>query len=414
MKRAIVLSGGGARGAYEVGVWKAFRKLKINADIVTGTSVGALNGALMVQKSFKDAVKLWSNMNFSVIFKEKIDGDYKTKKGKKEILEMYAKNIAFSGGMEPSNLFELIQKTVDEDKIRKSNIDFGLITVKYPSLKPCSITKTKIPKGKIDDYLMASSACYPAFQKKQISGQYYIDGGFYDNMPINLACDMGADEVIAIDLEAIGKKQKIKNDDVNITIISPRHDLGSFLVFDSELSNRNIIYGYTDTLKKYRKLDGNIYTFKKNQIGRLNSKFIDCFLEKFKNVLGITNDDNLKKAIKIKLFKKLINYEKKENSLILCELIEELGKIYEIDDTKIYRLKNYNKLLKSAIESTDISDIVESNNNFKYLRLLDKKKLVKYLMKLIVVQNNGLFNIAILFPKEFLCAFYMLLIFKKI
>ena len=47
MKRAVVLSGGGSKGSYEIGVWKALRRLHIKYDIVTGTSIGALNGALM-------------------------------------------------------------------------------------------------------------------------------------------------------------------------------------------------------------------------------------------------------------------------------------------------------------------------------------------------------------------------------
>ena len=50
MKRAVVLSGGGSKGSYEIGVWKALRRLHIKYDIVTGTSIGALNGALMTQK----------------------------------------------------------------------------------------------------------------------------------------------------------------------------------------------------------------------------------------------------------------------------------------------------------------------------------------------------------------------------
>ena len=56
MKRAVVLSGGGAKGAYEIGVWKALRRLSINYDIVCGTSVGALNGVLMVQKDYFKAL----------------------------------------------------------------------------------------------------------------------------------------------------------------------------------------------------------------------------------------------------------------------------------------------------------------------------------------------------------------------
>ncbi|MBP3941474.1 MAG: patatin-like phospholipase family protein, partial [Christensenellaceae bacterium] len=46
-KKAVVLSGGGARGAYQAGAWKALRELDYQFDIVTGTSVGALNAAMM-------------------------------------------------------------------------------------------------------------------------------------------------------------------------------------------------------------------------------------------------------------------------------------------------------------------------------------------------------------------------------
>ena len=49
--RAVVLSGGGSKGAYQIGVWKALRQLNIKYEIVAGTSVGALNGAMMVQKN---------------------------------------------------------------------------------------------------------------------------------------------------------------------------------------------------------------------------------------------------------------------------------------------------------------------------------------------------------------------------
>ena len=48
--KALVLSGGGAKGSYQLGVWKALRELNIKFDIITGTSVGALNGALKKKK----------------------------------------------------------------------------------------------------------------------------------------------------------------------------------------------------------------------------------------------------------------------------------------------------------------------------------------------------------------------------
>ena len=51
-KTAIVLAGGGSRGAYQIGVWKALREMGIDYQLVTGTSVGALNGVLMVQQEY--------------------------------------------------------------------------------------------------------------------------------------------------------------------------------------------------------------------------------------------------------------------------------------------------------------------------------------------------------------------------
>ena len=66
--RAVVLSGGGSKGAYQIGVWKALRKLKIKYEIVTGTSVGALNGAIMVQNNYYKAYNLWSNISMDKIF----------------------------------------------------------------------------------------------------------------------------------------------------------------------------------------------------------------------------------------------------------------------------------------------------------------------------------------------------------
>ena len=70
MKRAIVLSGGGSKGAYQMGVWKALLKLNIKYDIVTGTSVGALNAALMTQKTYYRGLNLWKNLNYKMIFKD--------------------------------------------------------------------------------------------------------------------------------------------------------------------------------------------------------------------------------------------------------------------------------------------------------------------------------------------------------
>ena len=70
--KALVLSGGGSKGSYQIGVWKALKKLHIKFDIVTGTSVGALNGALITQKSYFKAINLWKKINLKLLFGELI------------------------------------------------------------------------------------------------------------------------------------------------------------------------------------------------------------------------------------------------------------------------------------------------------------------------------------------------------
>ena len=187
---AVVLSGGGAKGAYEIGVWKALRKLHIKYNIVTGTSVGALNAALMCQNKFRKALKFWENLEFSDVIDGYVEDD--------KIIKMYAKGI-LKGGMTINNLEATVDRAINVRKIYRSKIDMGIITFKVNSLKPMKLIKKGIPKKKFKDYLIASASCFPAFTKKTIDNEEYIDGGIYDNLPINLAIDMGADNVIAID-----------------------------------------------------------------------------------------------------------------------------------------------------------------------------------------------------------------------
>ena len=68
MKTALVLSGGGSRGAYEIGVWQALCELDVKPSIVTGTSVGALNGAVIAQGDLEKARRLWQELETSRVF----------------------------------------------------------------------------------------------------------------------------------------------------------------------------------------------------------------------------------------------------------------------------------------------------------------------------------------------------------
>ena len=70
---ALVLGGGGGKGAYQIGVWKALRELGVerNVTAVTGTSVGALNALLFATGNYELAESIWSNLSTEQILTPK-------------------------------------------------------------------------------------------------------------------------------------------------------------------------------------------------------------------------------------------------------------------------------------------------------------------------------------------------------
>ena len=63
MKKALVLGGGGAKGSYQIGVWKALRRLHLKFDIVTGVSIGSMNGGFYAAKQYNLAKKMFYAIN---------------------------------------------------------------------------------------------------------------------------------------------------------------------------------------------------------------------------------------------------------------------------------------------------------------------------------------------------------------
>lgn len=375
--KAIVLSGGGSKGSYQIGVWRALRKLHIKYDIVTGTSVGALNGALMVQNKFHKAIKLWSKINMELLF-----GDEATNSTKiKDVLNMYRINFFKNGGMDVKILENVIDKYIDKDTFYNSDIDFGLVAVNLSGKKAVQMKKKDIPKDKLTDYLMASASCYPAFQKKDIDGNKFIDGGVFDNMPINLAIDLSADSIIAVDLCAPGIKAIPKKHVETITI-KPNNKLTNFLNFYEKGSIRNIKFGYNDTMKVFGKYKGYKYTFKKKKIDDEISEYHKLFIY---NLNQILNSEKLIKLIDVNL----IDTEK-----LIIKTAEEIGLLLNFDETKIYKFKKFNKKLLKSFK----------NNKSNSKKILTIKELYEMMLK----KNYKLLRtIGILHPKEFIEALYL-------
>ena len=195
--RGLVLAGGGAKGAYQIGAYQALQEIGWMPDLITGTSVGCLNAALFVVGKVEEAAELWKSLD--------IHGVLETPQGKSpEELQAYLLDVLRGGGLDLEPLGETIDRYIDEDAIRAAPIGYGLVMTEMNTLKSVPCPLAEIPRGKLKEYMLASSACFPALRPRVIDGVKYIDGGWRDNMPLDLAASMGATELVAIDIEGWG------------------------------------------------------------------------------------------------------------------------------------------------------------------------------------------------------------------
>lgn len=244
MKCGLVLSGGGARGAYQIGVIKALHELGFTYDIVTGTSVGALNTLLLVANKFDLLEEIWKNVDFNTV----IDYKYKYKNKAFETLIKAPLEKGFS--IEP--LEELIEEHTKDLKIKGSKIKGGLVYTEQGN-KMKEIKFDDVKEEEIIDYVMASCSAFPFLKKRTINDKECYDGYYTDNMPINLAIDMGAKKIIAINVMNLFKR-KIKDKSVKILELKRKGGMHFFLNFDNKKINESINDGYNDTMKQKDKI----------------------------------------------------------------------------------------------------------------------------------------------------------------
>lgn len=249
--KALVLAGGGAKGSYQVGVWRALMELGWRPDIITGTSVGCLNGVLFVLDAYETARDMWLTIRSQDVMA------LPEEKGLSE-LHAFLRETVSAGGLDVAPLEDIIDRVLDEDALRAAPIRFGLVTVERRGLRAREMPLEEIPAGKVKDYLLASAACFPALRAREIDGKKYLDGGYSDNMPQGLAKRMGAEELVCVDIDGVGITRPNLTG-LPTTTIRSYWDLGDILRFSPEVARRNIELGYYDTLRAFGRVRGTAY-----------------------------------------------------------------------------------------------------------------------------------------------------------
>lgn len=261
----LVLEGGGVKGSYQAGVYLAFLECGIKIDGVSGTSIGAINAAVIASGNGDKLVDIWMQTNLGKVLG--LSEDFVNSWLNKEInltnLRIIIKELILTiknKGISLDGVRNLIRDNVNIEKLKNSSMDFGLVTVRARDFKPLYLWKEDIPTEKLEDYIIAS-ASLPIFKiEKMIDNNYYLDGGFYDIGPVNMMLDKGYKTIYLVKVQGIGLERKYPSN-ADVRVIESKRKLGHILELDINQVKENILMGYYDALRVLKGYDGYKYVF---------------------------------------------------------------------------------------------------------------------------------------------------------
>ena len=261
---ALALEGGGAKGAYQIGAWKALREAGVKIDAVAGTSVGALNGSLIVMGDLEKAENIWENIRYSQVMDVDDETMSRLLKGgvKLDELDSVAQQmfeVIKNRGFDVTPLRKWISQVVDEKTVRESPVELFIDTFSLSDGKLLELRAKDLPEGTLCDMLLAS-AYLPVFRSEKLGGKRYADGGLRDVLPLHVLIEHGYKDILALRLFGIGVERSVKiPEDTRVYTVEPTADLGSTLEFEPAQSRENLRAGYYDMQRFLYGLRGTKY-----------------------------------------------------------------------------------------------------------------------------------------------------------
>ncbi len=258
MRYGLALAGGGVRGAFHIGVWRALRKTGVEICAAVGTSVGAINGALIALDEYDEAVRLWRNISA-----DDIVALPKCMQGQHDLFALknlppVIREIYKNGGLDMSPLKRLLNRVVDEDKLRRSDIMFGLALLSLSDKKGVYRFADEIPRGELTDYIVASASI---FGSKRVNSETLSDAGLYDNLPVNMLLQRGIKDIIAVDAGGIGINRAPSAADANIITVRAARPQTGIMDFNRAGIVRAMEEGYIACMRALGHAAGGTYSF---------------------------------------------------------------------------------------------------------------------------------------------------------
>jgi NTE family protein len=272
-KMGLALAGGGARGAYQIGAWKALKEEGYDAlfDAYAGASVGSLNAMLFAMGDYQKAEDIWMSLDRDTLFNFE---DNVFKRILREKLKFLNK-----GMFETDRLETMIEETMDFSLLKDKEVYiaatkvgseqggfFDLISTNYEHyIKSNSQIDYKniqmMKESVVKDALLASCAIPVVFHPVTFEGQTYYDGGLLNNIPYQPLIDAGCEKILAIDLFKFSFSRK-KSEEIEIKTLHPKKSLRGVLDFKQKHVHRRFELGYQE-MKKF--IEDNRTFFEENK-----------------------------------------------------------------------------------------------------------------------------------------------------
>ena len=243
---AVVLAGGGAKGAAHIGVLQALEEMKIPVDIVTGTSMGSYVGGLyalgMSAKEINDTV---NGIDWNIGYNDRVDRSERRVRDK-EYDDRYQLHTDLGlrwfevkvpkGVVQGQNMLHILRQSTGNLPAFKSfdelPVHYRAVATDIVNLKP-----VVLKDGELVDAMMASMSVPGALPPYPYKGMLLVDGGVTNNMPVELARSMGADVIIAVDISTDYKSIEQLN-----TFLSVGDQLSNYLVRRSTQESSSITH----------------------------------------------------------------------------------------------------------------------------------------------------------------------------
>jgi len=253
----LALEGGASRGAYHIGVIKAYLEAGYKFDGIVGTSIGAINAAALAQGDFQAMEEMWLELTTEKLFDSDVSKLIEIGKSKWDMryftdVTNGLRNIIEQRGIDTSRIRSIIYDFIDEQKVRDSGCDFGLVTISITDKRPYELYLEDIPDGLLLPYIEASS-CVPGFKPVVIDNNTFMDGALYNSCPVNMLIRKNYTEIVIVRTRAPGVYRMVKAPEgVKLRKIMPKRDLGNVLIFSPEKIKENIELGYIDGMRSLK------------------------------------------------------------------------------------------------------------------------------------------------------------------